>query len=94
MSKTYAPPADLVANTHVNAAQYEEMYSASVSDPVSFWKDQADRLDWVTKPTKIKNVSYEFENVSIKWYEDGELNVSANCIDRHLATRGDQTAII
>ncbi|WP_373281696.1 acetate--CoA ligase, partial [Litoreibacter roseus] len=70
------------------------MYWSSVSDPEAFWGEQGKRLDWITPYTKVKNVSFAPGNVSIKWYEDGTLNVSANCIDRHLAERGDQTAII
>ncbi len=94
MSQTYSPPSGMTANAHVDAAKYEEMYAASISDPAKFWKEQAKRIDWITGPSKIKNVSFDLGNVSIKWYEDGVLNVSANCIDRHLETRGDQTAII
>ena len=70
------------------------MYAASISDPVAFWGEQGKRVDWMTPYTKVKNTTFEHAGVSIKWYEDGELNVSANCIDRHLATRGNQTAII
>ncbi|MGS5046755.1 acetate--CoA ligase [Mameliella sp. RP-9] len=70
------------------------MYAASIADPDTFWGDQGKRLDWITDYTKVKNATFEFGKVSIKWYEDGYLNVAANCIDRHLATRGDQTAII
>jgi acetyl-CoA synthetase len=94
MSKTYAPPKDFAANAHVDAKKYEEMYAASVEDPEAFWKEQAGRLDWIKEPTKIKNTSFELGKVAINWYEDGELNVAANCIDRHLEKRGDQTAII
>ena len=94
MSDTYAPPADMAANAHVDSAKYDAMYAASLADPSAFWAEHAKRIDWMTPPTKIKNVSYAFGDVSIKWYEDGVLNVSANCIDRHLATRGNQTAII
>ena len=94
MSKTYAPPAELAATAHVNAAKYDEMYAASIADPSAFWAKEKDRVDWMTAPTKIKDVSYDFGAVSIKWFEDGVLNVAANCIDRHLETRGDQTAII
>ncbi|THH38111.1 acetate--CoA ligase [Aliishimia ponticola] len=94
MSKTYAPPAAMAANAHVNAAKYDEMYAASLADPDAFWKEQAGRIDWIKDPTRIKDVSFDLGNVSIKWYEDGVLNVAANCIDRHLETRGDQTAII
>ena len=79
---------------HVNAQQYQDMYAASMADPEAFWGEQGKRLDWIKPYTKVKNVSFAPGNVSIKWYEDGTLNVSANCIDRHLATRGDQTAII
>ncbi len=74
-------------------AKYQEMYQQSVTDPDGFWGEQGKRLDWITPYTKVKNTSYEGD-VQIKWYEDGTLNVSANCIDRHLATRGDQVAII
>ena len=70
------------------------MYAASVNDSEAFWVEHGKRVDWMTPFTKIKNVNYAYPDVSIKWFEDGELNVAANCIDRHLATRGDQTAII
>ena len=70
------------------------MYRQSIEDPEAFWAEQAKRLDWIKFPTKIKNTSFAPGNVDIRWYEDGVLNVSANCLDRHLATRGDQTAII
>ncbi|MCV6600092.1 MAG: AMP-binding protein, partial [Cohaesibacter sp.] len=73
---------------------YLSMYKQSVEDPDGFWGEQGKRLDWIKPYTKVKNTSYDYHNVSIKWFEDGELNVSANCIDRHLQTRGDQTAII
>ncbi len=78
----------------VDEAQYQAMYKQSVEDPEAFWGEQGKRLDWITPYTKVKNTSYDHSNVSIKWFEDGVLNVAANCIDRHLATRGDQTAII
>ncbi|MEL7152441.1 MAG: acetate--CoA ligase, partial [Pseudomonadota bacterium] len=91
---TYPPSAELSANAHVDAAKYQEMYAASVADPEAFWSEQGKRIDWIKPYTKVKDVSYDLGNVSIKWFEDGTLNVSANCIDRHLATRGDQTAII
>jgi acetyl-CoA synthetase len=75
-------------------AQYEAAYAQSVKDPDGFWGKEAARLDWVKPFTKVKNVSWDPANLSIKWFEDGALNVSANCIDRHLAKRADQTAII
>ncbi|MEL7131067.1 MAG: acetate--CoA ligase [Pseudomonadota bacterium] len=93
-TKTHAPHPDMAANAHVDAARYNEMYAASVADPVEFWGEHGKRVDWITPYTQVKDVSYDFGNVNINWYADGTLNVSSNCIDRHLATRGDQTAII
>jgi acetyl-CoA synthetase len=93
-AKTYAPTPAFAANAHADAAKYEEMYTASIADPDAFWAEHGKRIDWINPYTKVKNTSYEYGNVDINWYEDGTLNVSANCIDRHLATRGDQTAII
>jgi len=94
MSKTYPPSAAMAANAHVDAAKYDEMYAASVSDPNGFWGEHGKRIDWIKPFTKVKNVSFEPGNVDIKWFEDGTLNVAANCVDRHVATRGNQTAII
>jgi len=76
-----------------DAARYEEMYQRSIDDPEGFWGDEAKRLEWITPWQKVKNTSFN-SPVSIKWYEGGQLNVSANCIDRHLDSRGDQVAII
>ena len=90
----HKPSDEFVANAHIDAAKYKDMYAASVADPETFWGEQGKRIDWMTPYTKVKNTTYAHPDVSIKWYEDGTLNVSANCIDRHLATRGDQTAII
>ena len=70
------------------------MYARSISDPDGFWAEQAKRIDWIKSPTKIKNTSFAYPDISIKWFEDGVLNISANCLDRHLEKRGDQTAII
>ena len=92
--KMYPPSADFIANAHINKDKYDAMYAASINDPEAFWAEHGKRVDWMTPFTKVKNVSYAYPDVSIKWFEDGELNVAANCIDRHLATRGDQTAII
>ena len=95
MSNILHPPSSNFTRTaHLNKIQYDEMYSQSIREPEKFWSEQGDRLDWIKRFKKVKNVSYSHPNVSIKWYEDGILNVSANCIDRHLATRGNQTAII
>ena len=92
--KLYPPSKEFVENAHINAAQYKEMYEASIADPEAFWGEQGKRLDWIAPYTKVKNTTFAYPDVSIKWYEDGELNVCANCVDRHLETRGDQVAII
>ncbi|MEN0041827.1 MAG: acetate--CoA ligase [Pseudomonadota bacterium] len=92
--KIYPVPADLAASAHLNEAGYKAMYAESVDNPDAFWLKESARLDWMTAPTKAGNWTYEHPDVSIKWFEDGILNVSANCIDRHLETRGDQVAII
>ena len=93
-SPTFPPSEELAANAHVNAAKYEEMYAASLNDPEGFWAEHGKRIDWIKPFSNVKDINYNFGEVSIKWFDDGTLNVSANCIDRHLATRGDQTAII
>jgi acetyl-CoA synthetase len=93
--KSIYPASDaFVASAHVNAAQYDAMYAASVTDPEAFWGVEGLRVDWIRPYTKVKNTSFAPGNISIKWFEDGHLNVSANCIDRHMLTRADQTAII
>ncbi len=92
--KKHAPSDDFVRNAHVDAEKYDEMYRRSVEDPEGFWAEHARRIDWMKEPTKIKNTNFDYGNVDIRWFEDGTLNVAANCIDRHLADRGDQTAII
>ena len=92
--KLYKPTTEFADNSHANRAKYEEMYAASLSDPDSFWAVQGRRLDWIEPYTIVKNTTFDHADVSIKWYEDGKLNVSANCIDRHLPTRGEQVAII
>ncbi len=88
------PSRETVAHALIDADGYAKMYAASVADPDTFWGEQAKSLDWITPPTRIKNTSFAYPDVSIKWFEDGVLNVSANCIDRHLATRAEQTAIL
>ena len=93
-AKTYPPSKEMAAGAHVDAAKYTAMYDASINDPEAFWGEQGKRIDWIKPFTQVKDVDFTLGNVHINWYADGELNVSANCIDRHLATRGDQTAII
>jgi acetyl-CoA synthetase len=84
---------EIAKNALVSTAQYKDMVERAGHDPDKFWAEECKRITWMKPPTKIKNTSYT-GNVSIKWFEDGTLNASANCLDRHLATRGDQVAII
>ncbi|MFO1190079.1 MAG: acetate--CoA ligase [Alphaproteobacteria bacterium] len=86
-------PAALATSAWIDEASYQRLYEQSLADPDGFWREQAKRIHWQKPPTRIKNATYT-GNVQIKWYEDGVLNISENCIDRHLATRADQTAII
>ncbi len=92
--KVYPVPAEWKSRAWVDNDKYLEMYQRSIKDPQGFWGEMGLRLDWIKPYTKVKNTSYDPHNVSIKWYEDGVLNVCANCVDRHVATRGDQVAII
>jgi acetyl-CoA synthetase len=92
--KIYEVPADWKKRAFADDAKYQEMYARSVNDPNGFWGAEAKRIDWIKPFTKVKNTSFDTHNVSIKWFEDGTLNVAYNCIDRHLAKRGDQTAIL
>ena len=92
--KIYDVPAEWRKRAFVDDAKYKEMYDRSIKDPNGFWAEQAKRIDWIKPFSKVKNTSYDPHNVSIKWFEDGTLNVSYNCVDRHLAKRGDQTAIL
>jgi acetyl-CoA synthetase len=93
-TRLFAPSAAFAANAHANKVKYDEMYAASISDPNTFWAEQGKRLDWIKPYTRVKNTTFAHPDISIKWYEDGVLNVCANCVDRHLATRASQTAII
>jgi acetyl-CoA synthetase len=94
MSTIYPVPADFAARAHVDQQSYERIYAESVEHSAKFWAETAKRLDWIRPPTKIRDVSFERPDVHIRWYEDGVLNVCYNCVDRHLETRGDQTAIL
>ncbi|WP_404835361.1 acetate--CoA ligase [Aeromonas media] len=93
-SKVYPVKAHIGSDALLDKEGYEAMYQASVQNPDAFWGEQGKILDWMTPYTRVKNTSYDPGHVSIKWYEDGLLNVSANCLDRHLAERGDKVAII
>ena len=87
-------PADVASSAWADNDKYLEMYKQSVEDPEGFWGEHGKRIDWMKPYTKVKDVNYAAPDVSIKWFEDGTLNASVNCLDRHLETRGDQTAII
>jgi acetyl-CoA synthetase len=90
----FQPRAEVAASAHIDAAKYAEMYKRSIDDPEGFWAEHGKRVDWIKPFTKVKNVSYDKDNLSIKWFEDGTLNVSANCIDRHLKDKASQVAIV
>jgi acetyl-CoA synthetase len=92
--KIYDVPSEWTTRAFVDDADYQEMYRRSVSESDAFWADQAQHLDWIEAPTKVENSSFAPGKISIKWFEDGVLNVAYNCIDRHLPERADQTAII
>ncbi|WEN15524.1 acetate--CoA ligase [Rhodanobacter sp. AS-Z3] len=94
MSKLYPVDPSFAAAARLRHDDYTRLYAESVSDQEGFWARIGQRLDWIKPPTKIKDVSFDPKDLHIRWYEDGELNVSANCLDRHLATRGDKVAII
>src|SRR5690606_20648330 len=91
--EVFPVPEALARASHCNVSRCQEMYRRSLDDPEGFWREQAKRLDWVKFPTRSKEGGYD-DDVRIRWYEDGVLNASVNCIDRHLAKRGDQTAIL
>ncbi len=84
---------EIAKHAHVDAAKYRVMVDRAASEPDAFWAEQAKRIPWMKTPTRIKNTSFS-GTVSIKWFEDGTLNASSACLDRHLATRPDQVAII
>ncbi len=90
----YPVPADLEESSSINEKTYFEMYQSSMDDPEGFWAEQAKRIDWFKLFSKVKDVSFASSDLHIRWFEDGVLNASYNCLDRHLEERGDQTAII
>lgn len=92
--KVYPVSPEVAAQAHIDNAKYEAMYEQSINDPDTFWGEEGKRLDWFKPYTKVKNTTFDPHNVSIRWFEDGTLNASYNCLDRHLETRGDQVAII
>ncbi|MGR6532219.1 acetate--CoA ligase [Brevundimonas sp. RM1] len=90
----YPVPAELAARAHMDRAGYEAARMQARETPEAFWAEQAERLDWMTFPTKIKDVSFRKADFRIRWFEDGVLNASVNCIDRHLPARKDEVAIL
>ncbi len=92
--ETYPAPAGFAGPNTLDAATYLAKYKQSLESPDAFWAEVAERIDWYKKPTRIRDVNFDIDDFRIRWFEDGELNVSVNCIDRHLAERGDKTALI
>jgi acetyl-CoA synthetase len=90
----FKPSADLAKSALIDANGYSALYQDSITNPDQFWAEHGKRIDWIKPYSQISDVSYDAKDLHIKWYADGTLNAAANCLDRHLATRGDQTAII
>jgi len=90
----FSPSAALVASAHIDEAGYNRLYAESLADPDKFWDEHGKCVDWMKPYTEVSDVSYDASDLHIRWYADGTLNASVNCLDRHLDTRGDQTAII
>jgi len=93
-SDLHPVPDAFAAQARIKRDDYARLYAQSVHEPDAFWGQIAQRLDWMKAPTQIRDVSYQLEDFHIRWYADGELNASVNCLDRHLATRGDKTALL
>ncbi|OUR78647.1 acetate--CoA ligase [Alphaproteobacteria bacterium 46_93_T64] len=93
-NEVYPVSDDLANSAWIDNDKYEAMYKASIDDPETFWAEHGKRIDWIKPFTQVKDVSFDENDLHIKWFHDGTLNVSANCLDRHLETKGDQTAII
>src|SRR5690625_4418497 len=81
----YPVPAEFAAKARIGQQEYQRLYEESLRDPDGFWARAAERLDWMTRPTVIKDTSFELDDFRIRWFPDGELNVAVNCLDRHLA---------
>ena len=93
-SSLYKPSSSIIEKSHVNRETYEKMYEESINDPSLFWKKHGKRIDWIKPYSKVSDVSYNKEDLHIKWFEDGTLNASFNCLDRHLKSKGNSVAII
>ena len=92
--RLFAPSESTVANALIDNSGYQAMYDASIADPDAFWAEHGKRIDWIKPYSRVSDVSYDKADLHISWFGDGTLNAAANCLDRHLAGRGDQTAII
>ena len=92
--RVFRPDEAFVTAAHIDADGYAKMYEASIDGTEAFWNEHGKRIDWIKPYTEVSDVSYDAKDLHIKWFADGTLNAAANCLDRHLATRGDQTAII
>ena len=90
----FQPSDALAKNAHIDADGYQALYAESIADPNAFWAKHGNRIDWIKRYSQVSDVSYDAKNLHINWFADGSLNAAANCLDRHLAERGDQTAII
>ena len=90
----FQPSDALAKHAHIDADGYQTLYAESIADPDAFWAKHGKRIDWIKPYSQISDVSYDAKDLHIKWFADGSLNAAANCLDRHLAERGDQTAII
>ncbi|MEG3156475.1 acetate--CoA ligase [Lysobacter zhanggongensis] len=90
----YPVKSAFAAETRITRDEYQRLYAQSLQQPDAFWGKVAERLDWMKAPTRIKDTSFELKDFRIRWFDDGELNASVNCLDRHLETRGDKTALI
>jgi acetyl-CoA synthetase len=94
MTQLHPVPEEFAAKARLRAHDYETLYAESVRDPNGFWGRIGKRLDWIKPYTQVKDVSFKADSLHVRWYADGELNLAANCLDRHLAKRGDKTAIL
>jgi acetyl-CoA synthetase len=92
--RVFRPDEAFARAAHIDADGYAKMYEASIDGTEAFWNEHGKRIDWIKPYTEVSDVSYDAKDLHIKWFADGTLNAAANCLDRHLATRGDQTAII
>ena len=94
MSDVYKIPENYAFEALIGKEEYIKMYNESINDPEAFWEKHAKRVNWIKNFTKVKNTSYSKDNLFIKWFEDGSLNVAANCIDRHVKDKGDKVALL